>query len=123
MSINPTVVFSVLAALVIIALFYVLLRRMQAADPEGELDVFDYGSLLVQAYEAAKVIVQGVQEAWRTGEIEDDEREEDAVEKMVELFPQLDEDVLRRLVKSAVYWLRQTAGKELDKVLGDHRRD
>lgn len=120
---NPTVVFSVLAALVIIALFYVLLRRMQAADPEGELDVFDYGSLLVQAYEAAKVIVQGVQEAWRTGEIEDDEREEDAVEKMVELFPQLDEDVLRRLVKSAVYWLRQTAGKELDKVLGDHRRD
>jgi hypothetical protein len=65
----------------------------------------------------ASIIVRGVQEAWRTGELADDEREEDAIEKLVELYPELDEDDLRRIVKSAVYLLRLSAGKQVDRVM------
>lgn len=119
MDINPTVIFNAVVLLVVLGLMFLLVRRSQAADPNRQLSIFEYGQLLIQAFETAKIIVQGVQEAWRTGEIEDDEREEDAVEKMVDLFPQLNEDDLRRSVKAAVYWMRQVAGKELGKMLGD----
>lgn len=117
MEINPTIIFNIVVVAIIVVIFCVLWRRQQATDPDGELDVFGYGQLLMQAEMTARIIVRGIQEAWRTGELADDEREVDAIEKLVELYPQINEDDARRIVKSAVYLLRQSAGKQLDKVM------
>jgi len=111
---TANILFSIFFVLLIGGLFYALFRREKETDT---LTIFDYGQLLLQAHEAAKIVVQGIQEAWRTGEIADDERETDAIEKMIELYPQLDEDEIRRIVKSAVYLLRKAAGKQVDRVM------
>jgi hypothetical protein len=116
MDITPNTLFSIFFVLLIGGLFYALLRRHNFGDSDG-LTIFEHGQLLLQAHETAKIVVQGIQEAWRTGQIADDEREQDAVEKMVELYPQLDEDELRRIVKSSVYLLRKAAGKQVDKIM------
>ena len=114
---NPTVIFNTVIVLLVLVIAYLLLRRSQAADPDEELDIFAYGQLILQAEQTARIIVRGVQEAWRTGELEDDEREEDAIDQLAELYPELDEEMLRRIVKSAVYLLRQAAGKQVDRVM------
>lgn len=114
MDINPTFIFNVVVGLVIVGIFIALVVRSK---PTEETNIFEYGQLLLQAHESAKIIVQGIQEAWRTGEIADDERETDAIEELAMLFPQLNEDDLRRIVKSAVYLLRQAAGKEVNKIM------
>lgn len=114
MDINPTFIFNIVVGLVIVGIFIAIVLRSK---PTEETNIFEYGQLLLQAHESAKIIVQGIQEAWRTGEIADDERETDAIEELAMLFPQLNEDELRRIVKSAVYLLRQAAGKEVDKIM------
>lgn len=117
MDISPVAIFNVIVGILIAIIAYVLYRRHQAADADGEIDIFTYGQLFLQAEQTARIIVRDVQEAWRTGELEDDEREVDAIEKLVELYPMLSEDDLRSAVKSAVYLLRQSAGKQLDRVM------
>lgn len=114
---NPTVIFNTVIVLLVLVIAYLLLRRSWAAHPDEELDIFEYGQLILQAEQTARIIVRGVQEAWRTGELEGDEREEDAIDQLAELYPELDEAMLRRIVKSAVYLLRQAAGKQVDRVM------
>lgn len=114
---NPTIIFNTIVVVLVLGIFYLLLRRSWAAHPNEEMDIFAYGQLIFQAEQTARIIVRGVQEAWRTGELEDDEREEDAIDQLAELYPELDEVVLRRIVKSAVYLLRQAAGKPVDRVI------
>lgn len=116
MDINPNVLFSIFFMLLVGSILTALIWRRKQGDTE-EITIFEYGQILLQAHEAAKIVVQGIQEAWRTGEIADDERETDAIEKMIELYPQLDEDEIRRIVKSAVYLLRKAAGKQVDRVM------
>lgn len=114
----PNILFSIFFLLLVGGVTYALFKRGEPSnEPSVEPNIFAYGGLLIQAHETAKIVVQGIQEAWRTGEIADDEREDDAVEKMVELYPQLKEDDLRRMVKSAVYLLRWGAGKQIDKIM------
>jgi hypothetical protein len=81
------------------------------------MDIFTYGQIFQQAELTARIIVRGVQEAWRTGELDDDEREPDAIDQLTEMYPELDEEDLRRIVKSAVYLLRLGAGKQVDRVM------
>lgn len=114
---NPTVIFNAIIVVLILGVFYFLLRRSWTADPDAEMDIFEYGQLILQAEQTARIIVRGVQEAWRTGELDDDEREEDAIDQLADLYPQLDEVMLRRIVKSAVYLLRKSAGKQVDRVM------
>lgn len=117
MDINPTIIFNTVVILIVIAVFYVLIRRHQANDPDGEMTVFEYSHLIMQAEQTARIIVRGVQEAWRTGELEDDEREGDAIDQLAEMYPELNEETLRRIVKSAVYLLRLGAGKQVDRIM------
>lgn len=117
MDISPVAIYNVIVGIIIALIGYVLYRRMKSNDPDGEMTVFEYSHLIMQAEQTARIIVRGVQEAWRTGELEDDQREDDAIDQLAEMYPELDEDVLRRIVKSAVYLLRLGAGKHVDRVM------
>lgn len=117
MDISPVTIFNVIVGIIIAIISYALYRRMNATDPDGEIDIFTYGQIVLQAEQTARIIVRGVQEAWRTGELEDDEREDDAIDQLTEMYPVLDEETVRRIVKSAVYLLRLGAGKHVDRVM------
>ena len=106
-----------IVGIIIAFIAYALYRRMKANSPDEEMTVFEYSHLILQAEQTARIIVRGVQEEWRTGNLEDDEREDDAFDQLAEMYPELDEEVLRRIVKSAVYLLRLGAGKQVDRVM------
>jgi hypothetical protein len=115
MDISPVAIFNIVVGLIIGIVGYALYRHHKT---EGEeMTVLEYGQIFQQAEQTARIIVRGVQEAWRTGELEDDEREQDAIDQLAELYPQLNEEELRRIVKSAVYLLRLGAGKQVDRVM------
>lgn len=114
---DTQIIFNTIVILIVLAIFYVLLRRSRKTNPDEEMTVFEYSHLILQAEQTARIIVRGVQEAWRTGDLEDDEREDDAIDQLAEMYPELDEEVLRRIVKSAVYLLRLGAGKQVDRVM------
>ena len=115
MDIDPTLVFNAIFVVLVLGIAYVLVRRLQTTDADAS--AVQYADLFVQAERTARIIVRGVQEAWRTGELEDDEREDDAIDQLAQLYPQLDEIELRRIVKSAVYLLRLGAGKQVDRIM------
>lgn len=110
-------IFTLVVLLLIAVIAYFLFRRHEAQDPGSELNVWEYGQIFQQAELTARIIVRGVQEAWRTGELGDDEREPDAIDQLAAMYPELDEEDLRRIVKSAVYLLRLGAGKQVDRVM------
>lgn len=114
---DSNTLFSIVFILIIAAIGYFLVRGRQATDPDGELSILEYGELLLQADKTARIIVRGVQEEWRNGTIEDDQRTHEAVKQLKEIYPQIDDKELIRIVKSAVYLLRLGAGKQVDKVL------
>lgn len=114
---DSNTIFSIIFILIIAAIGFFLVRGRQASDPDGELDIFEYGQLLLQADQTARIIVRGVQEEWRNGTIEDDQRTHEAVTQLKELYPQIDDKELIRIVKSAVYLLRLGAGKQVDRVM------
>ncbi len=110
-------IFSIVFILIIAAIGYFLVRGRQQSDDDGQLSIFEYGQLLLQADQTARIIVRGVQEEWRNGTIKDEDRTHEAVKQLKEIYPQIDEPELIRIVKSAVYLLRLGAGKQVDKVM------
>lgn len=114
---DSNTIFSIFFILIIAAIGFFLVRGRQASDPDGELSIFEYGQLLLQADQTACIIVRGIQEEWRTGDLTDEQRTPLAIKQLKEIYPQIDEAELTRIVKSAVYLLRLGAGKQVDKVM------
>lgn len=77
------------------------------------------GDDLLSAFEVAKGVVAGVEQLWESGQIDKENRLNEAIDQMTKMYPEFDADVLRTTIESGVYWLRQlqlaqvTAPKEV----------